>query len=270
MSTWRYQSNPIVVRTLQDAVGAPLSIDLPGASISVDVILSNDAFKPDLDDAMAALGYSPYSGMSPTGMPPPLTILSTPGGLPWQLAMRDDGSLSTLSPLGATGVIGSTGMTGPQGPQGTQGPTGAQGSTGPQGPTGPQGATGVQGATGPFAGPASEVLATTTITTTSLTDVVVDSLTQLAAAGTYLAIANVAWSGSVASLVATFSFYVNGVQVPGSERPVRVPASSGFTLGTLFEVITVPANGQSVDVRWRVSTGTGTLGNRNFILQRIG
>lgn len=139
MSTWRYQSNPVDSTKLQQSVGSSLTIGVSNATIYVDVFLSNDAFKPDLDEAMAVLGYSPYSGGSPTGIAPPLTILS-PSGLPWQLVMGSDGKLSEVSPTGVTGPLGTTGPTGPTGPAGATGPTGPVGPTGPQGVTGPTGA----------------------------------------------------------------------------------------------------------------------------------
>ena len=149
MSTWRYQSSPIDPTSLQQAVGTPLSLGVSNATIYVDIFLTNDSFKSDLDQAMEALGYFPYTGASPTGIAPPLTILS-PSGLPWQLVMGDDGTLSEVSPTGVTGPLG---VTGPIGPQGPTGPTGPQGITGVTGPTGPAGATGVTGVTGPT-GPA--------------------------------------------------------------------------------------------------------------------
>jgi len=148
MSTFRYQSNPVNANALQDAVGTPLTIGVSSATIYVDVVLSNDAFKSDLDQAMAVLGYIPYAGSFPTGQAPPVTIL-TPSGSPWQLVMGSDGTLSEVSPTGVTGPLGVTGATGPQGVTGATGPTGPAGRTGATGPTGPAGRTGATGPTGP-------------------------------------------------------------------------------------------------------------------------
>ena len=161
MSTFRYQSNPVNASALTDAVGTPLTIGVSSATIYVDVVLSNDSFKSDLDQAMAVLGYSPYVGGFPTGQAPPITILS-PSGLPWQLVIGNDGMISEVSPTGVTGPLGVTGPTGPQGATGSQGatgPTGPQVVTGATGPTGPAGRTGVTGATGPT-GPAGRTGAT--------------------------------------------------------------------------------------------------------------
>jgi hypothetical protein len=199
------------------------------------------------------------------------------------------GVTGSTGPQGATGINGVTGATGPTGPQGATGQQGIQGATGvngvtgatgPQGTTGPQGATGVQGPTGPtgpqgsqgptgVVGPTTEVNAVDAPTTTSTTDVAIGSLTITPGAGTYFAISTVSWSGSTSSLNGTFSFYANAVQVTNSERPVRVTAGGANMTTSLSEVITVTA-GQAIDVRWRVSTGTGTLGNRNLILVKVG
>jgi hypothetical protein len=88
-------------------------------------------------------------------------------------------------------------------------------------------------------------------------------------AGDYIVLYSGIWSGSSASLVATFSIYVNAVQVASTERSIRVTAGGASMTSPLSFYVTGVTAGQVVDIRWRVSTGTGTLGNRNFILQKV-
>jgi hypothetical protein len=175
-----------------------------------------------------------------------------------KLAAGEMHAIASEGPVGATGATGPMGMTGLQGATGATGPAGA-----------PQGSPGVTGATGPGL-TITELSATDAPTTTSTTDVVVANLTTTPGAGNYLLTANINWSGSSASLVATFSIYVNGVQVTGSERNIRVTAGGAGMAGVLYEYVTGVNAGEIVEIRWRVSTGTGTLGNRNFILQKVG
>ena len=121
------------------------------------------------------------------------------------------------------------------------------------------------GAPGQF----QQVTATDAPTTTSTTDVVVANMTLTPGAGNYLVLFTVTWQGSSASLTVTFSIYVNGVQVAGSERGIRVTAGGAAMTGPISLVISGVLAAQVVDIRWRVSTGTGTLGNRNLTLIKV-
>jgi hypothetical protein len=120
MSTFRYQSNSIDLAFLKGVIDPSLVIGASATVVYVDITLSNDALKPDLDIAMAQKGFVPYVGSYPTGSAPPLTILS-PSGTPWNVYMTDTGVLTTVGPTGATGPTNSgitvkdegTGITGP-------------------------------------------------------------------------------------------------------------------------------------------------------------
>jgi hypothetical protein len=112
----------------------------------------------------------------------------------------------------------------------------------------------------------SEVNATDAPTTTSLTDVLLPGMTITPPPGQYMAIHTGAWSGSASAVIATFSFYVNGVQVSDSERPVRVTAGGASMSAVVIKMVTVAAG--AVEVRWRASAGTLTSGKRNLILHR--
>ena len=112
----------------------------------------------------------------------------------------------------------------------------------------------------------TQVSATDAPTTTSLTDVAIPSLNQTPGAGNYVLWASVQWSGSASAVVATFSIYINGVQVAGSERAIRVTAGGASMVCSMMQYLTGVTAGQVVDIRWRTSTGTLTGGNRNQIL----
>ena len=112
----------------------------------------------------------------------------------------------------------------------------------------------------------TQVSATDAPTTTSLTDVAIPSLNQTPGAGNYVLWASVQWSGSASAVVATFSIYINGVQVAGSERAIRVTAGGASMVCSMMQYITGVTAGQVVDIRWRTSTGTLTGGSRNQIL----
>src|SRR5512135_342522 len=145
MSTFRYQSNPIDQTALEGVLDAGVTVvGISNATIFVDIFLDDDSLKPDLDLAMAYRGFVPYTGLAPTGLAPPLQIL-TPSGLPWELYITDTGTIYSISPSGMTGPLSATGPTGPQGATGPQGEQGSPGVTGATGPTGPQGETGIQG-----------------------------------------------------------------------------------------------------------------------------
>jgi hypothetical protein len=109
--------------------------------------------------------------------------------------------------------------------------------------------------------------ATGTITTTSLTDVLMTTMTITPDAGTYLAIFSCSASNSNAGKSVFASFYVNGVQVSATERQVSGSANNFANLAT--NAIITPAGGQAVEVRWRVDANTGTTSNRILNLIRI-
>lgn len=116
-------------------------------------------------------------------------------------------------------------------------------------------------------GASQVVSASGVLSTTSLTDIIMTSMTITPGAGTYLAIFN----GTVSQLSAgqdTFvSVYANGVQNAASEvsfLPNASPASSSSIPTTTIARATVAA-AQAIDVRWRVSGGTGEIRNQRSI-----
>ncbi len=116
---------------------------------------------------------------------------------------------------------------------------------------------------------AMSVNAAGNITTTSTTDVVATTMTITPTAGTYIAFFNSNASFSTNNLTLSYSFYANAVKVTNSERQFINASTQNRTSINLHAIITVSA-GQAIDVRWRISSGTATMGNRILTLVRVG
>lgn len=154
MSRFRYKFIGLGEKKIDQLVD--ISIDRSSFESFLDVSLSDDSWKSDLDEVMISYGYQFHSGPISSGDNPQFALYS-PSGYAWTIIVDENGNLNRLSPTGVTGPLsftgatgpqGSPGATGPQGPTGVQGPTGIQGVQGSPGHTGSQGATGPQGATG--------------------------------------------------------------------------------------------------------------------------
>lgn len=105
-------------------------------------------------------------------------------------------------------------------------------------------------------------------TTGSTTDVVVGSMTLTLGAGTYLVFFTSDWSNSTSNGSQWLSCFANGVQVPGSERRYSRSTTSKRD-GVALNCVATVAAGQAIDIRWRVSGGTGTLGTRALSLIKV-
>lgn len=105
-------------------------------------------------------------------------------------------------------------------------------------------------------------------TTGSNSDVVVSSMTLTPGAGTYLVVFSSDWSNSGNNTSQFVSCYANGVKVGNSERQYA-RATTSKRDGVAINCIATVAAGQAIDIRWRVSGGTGTLGNRSISLIKV-
>lgn len=112
------------------------------------------------------------------------------------------------------------------------------------------------------------VSATNTITSTSLTDVLMNDMTITPPAGTYMASfsASVVNSGNGAQRLFA-SIYVNGVQVTGSERVIGVAGGANTCISTQC-FLTIDSS-QAVEVRWRAAAGTNTAYGRSLLLVKL-
>ncbi len=114
-----------------------------------------------------------------------------------------------------------------------------------------------------------EATATGDDTTTSLTDVLMVSMTQTPAAGTYL----VMWTGSIVNSAngaeRTFiSLYLAGSQVSATERSIGT-SGAAYSPATTHAIIS-PNGSQAIELRWRVAGGTSTVHSRRLTLIRLG
>jgi hypothetical protein len=132
MSVYRYRFRGVDEQNIRDEVedGAALRRTAPGTF--VDISLSDDNAKADLDAIMLSWGFEYHSGPIAADDHPQMGLQS-PSGYWWTFGVDEDGTVHRVSPTGATAPFSATGPTGPQGPQGSPGVTGA---TGPLGPTG--------------------------------------------------------------------------------------------------------------------------------------
>lgn len=149
MSTFRYRSKGVSQETLRSLIELGVTVDQRSPEEYVDITLTDDSLKPDLDEVMGDFGYE-FSATGPTFVAD--LVMRTPSGFSWDFTIGEDGVVYRISPTGVTLPFAVTGATGPQGAQGSPGVTGATGPngvTGATGPTGPQGSPGVTGSTGP-------------------------------------------------------------------------------------------------------------------------
>lgn len=111
------------------------------------------------------------------------------------------------------------------------------------------------------------VNATGLTTTTNTIDTLMDSMTLTPTAGTYLGLFNTDCSSTADDAIISASIYLNGIQLPETERSI-IPRSNGTnTRGVLAtQGIVSPDGSQAVEVRWNISSGTGTANNRSLHL----
>lgn len=126
----------------------------------------------------------------------------------------------------------------------------------------------------PSGGTLSNTAATATgsTTTTSATDVQMNSMTLTPGAGTYLVLFSTSVAHSNAAGELYVSIYANGVKVADSERKrvnTDLKQNDMVTGLSTHAVVTVEAT-QVIEVKWRTSTSTATAYQRNMTLVKIG
>ena len=117
----------------------------------------------------------------------------------------------------------------------------------------------------------TSISATNAVTTSSASDVAPaavggTALTLTPGAGNYLVLASLANSQSSSANTNTFSIYVNNILVAKTTRAIRASANSGLMALDLTAYIPGVLAGEAIDVRWKVSGGTGTITNRELLL----
>lgn len=120
----------------------------------------------------------------------------------------------------------------------------------------------------------SEVSATADTTTTSTTDVLMNSMTLTPAAGSYLTWFSTTVDHSNQSVAVVVSIYVGGVQNTASVRSV-IPRFNGAGAITLSPCVAtnavVTVNGaQAIEIRWKTASNTATAHQRTLDILRVG
>lgn len=122
--------------------------------------------------------------------------------------------------------------------------------------------------------PTSTVNATANATTTSTTDVAMTTMTLTPVAGTYLVLFSGTFSGNQNNANITFSIYSGGTLVTGTPMVCTPQIQGGVTPslnmnmpGSTSCYVTVNGS-QAIEVRWKVSAGTGTVQTRILNIMR--
>lgn len=110
----------------------------------------------------------------------------------------------------------------------------------------------------------TEISATSVTSTISSTYNVISGMTSTPSAGMYVVLFSSTGSTSKSSAIINYGIFINGTLVDSSERTYRGTTS---TTHTLYTQAKVTVNGsQTIDIRYKTSDGTFTVGIRNMLL----
>jgi hypothetical protein len=110
--------------------------------------------------------------------------------------------------------------------------------------------------------------ATADDTTTSVTDVLVNGMTATPGAGNYYIWFSGSVEGSGSDTTQYVSIYVNGSQLPHTEREIFTENSiqdTSFPIAT-HAYVTGVLDGQDIEVHWRTTGGTATMHERTLVI----
>jgi hypothetical protein len=120
----------------------------------------------------------------------------------------------------------------------------------------------------------AEVSFTSTITTTSTTDVVMTGITITPPAGTYLVEFSTWMTNTTGNQPATISIYAGGVQKASSAMTI-IPFSGA--VGSVNDGVSVSTNGivtvngtQAIAIEWHTAGGTASAHNGTMDIIKIG
>lgn len=119
----------------------------------------------------------------------------------------------------------------------------------------------------------TEVSATADTTTTSTTDVLMNTMTITPVSGTYMVLFSSTVDHSAQSVAVVVSIYVGGSLIANSVRS-PIPRFNGVGAITLTpSVVTngkVVVNGsQAIEIRWKTASGTATAHQRTMDIWRV-
>jgi len=124
---------------------------------------------------------------------------------------------------------------------------------------------------------AQEVNATSSTTTTSATDVLINGMTITPSIpGTYLVMFSTTLQQNTNNATVTVSLYGNGSQITGSERSAIPQFQGGVTPSLninapiMVQALVTVNGSQAIEARWRRSAGTATALARALTITRVG
>lgn len=128
--------------------------------------------------------------------------------------------------------------------------------------------------TGPITSQYYEIVGTSTTTTTSGTDALLDSMTVTPRAGTYLCNFTTSVNNDLGGAVTSVSLYVGGVQKAATLMQTAVfdggtLSALSATGGVAITSIIIFDGATALDVSWSVTGGTATCNGRTLTLVRI-
>ena len=116
----------------------------------------------------------------------------------------------------------------------------------------------------------TQVTSGTTVTTTSTTDVALDTPVSVTpGAGDYLVFFNAMVSNSNSGKGTIMSIYVNGTKITTSETQTTSGQSNDKNTLSTMAYVTGLAAGQAIEIRWRTESNRSTVTNRIFIVQKV-
>jgi hypothetical protein len=115
----------------------------------------------------------------------------------------------------------------------------------------------------------TQVTSTTNTTTTSTTDVLMAGMTMTPVAGQYTVFFSTTLQHSNNNQTVYLSIYAGGVQEAYSEKMVQSPrwVNAGYA-GFTQAIVTVNGS-QSIELRWRTTSGTATALRRSMMIVRV-
>lgn len=116
--------------------------------------------------------------------------------------------------------------------------------------------------------PGSEATATTPTTTTSTTDTLMAGMTITPGAGTYLVHFSTTLENNTNGTTTYLSIYAAGTQIADTERFFNRINLDVYIPTATQRRVTV-ADGQAIEIRWRVTGGTGQANQRTLTLTRV-
>lgn len=304
MPVYRYSwLGPIQGLLQQDAPGSP-TVGNISPTAYVDITLTSAGDKPDLDDAMSAIGYS-YVSQDPVTTPEEASAVQNIPDFGTSAGQTCEGNDSRLSNdrtasgiRTATTVVSISGSTAP-----TAGQVPVANSTTAatwQFPTDPNAIhdnvggeiSVVTAKANPTAADlvliedsaasnakkratlgslpltAQEVSGTSSVTTTSSTAVLMAGMTITPAAGTYLVWFSGEYSASNNNVTMTASIYSGGTLVTASER-LAVTSNTDQDMIFASQAIVTVNGSQAIEGRWRRSGNTLTNTRRTLTILKV-